>query len=176
MEWLLYALIEIGGAYSAFRAVMEARTAQGATAWVVFLIAFPLLGLPAYWIFGRNRFIGYKNARHIREDFVRQALANLHKQLMPYHATPDDPHEIDVVKTGITTLPPLRGNAARLLIDGEATFTDIIQGIEAARDYVLFQFFIIKDDQLGNRFKELLCRKATDGVRIYFLYDEIGSH
>jgi len=34
----------------------------------------------------------------------------------------------------------------------------------------------VKDDDLGNRLRELVVRKAREGVRIYFIYDEIGSH
>jgi len=176
MEWIAYAIIEIAGIYSAYRAVMETRTAQGATAWLVFLTAFPLLGLPAYWILGRNRFVGYKNARQIKQGFVRQSLARLHEQLAPYHLPDEGPAVIDVVKTGIATLPPLRGNDVQLLINGQATFADMLAGIERAEHYVLFQFFIVKNDKLGNRFKSALCDKARQGVQVYFLYDEIGSH
>jgi len=63
-----------------------------------------------------------------------------------------------------------------LLIDGDATFTSIFEGIEAAKEYILFQFYIVKDDGLGRKVKERLIAKRRDGVRVYFLYDEVGSH
>jgi len=62
------------------------------------------------------------------------------------------------------------------LVDGEATFDAIFAGIEAARDYVLVQFFIIKEDGIGEKLKQLLLQKAKQGVRVFLLYDEIGSH
>jgi cardiolipin synthase len=48
--------------------------------------------------------------------------------------------------------------------------------IEAAQGYVLFQFYIIRDDDVGQRFKDLLIKKARQGVKVYFLYDGFGSY
>ena len=56
--WLI-PLLYAAGIGTALDAVMQARTPQGATAWVFALIAFPLVTLPLYWIFGRTRFGDY---------------------------------------------------------------------------------------------------------------------
>jgi cardiolipin synthase len=73
-------------------------------------------------------------------------------------------------------MPSLSGNAATLLVDGDATFESILKGIDEAEDYILFQFFIVHDDELGREVKSHLIKKANEGVRVYFLYDEVGSH
>jgi cardiolipin synthase len=72
--------------------------------------------------------------------------------------------------------PYLNGNHVELLVDGKATFDSIIAGIDAAQRYILFQFFIVHDDDIGRRIKKHLIAKASEGVRVCFLYDEIGSH
>ncbi|MCL4170098.1 UNVERIFIED_CONTAM: hypothetical protein GTU68_000860, partial [Idotea baltica] len=68
-----------------------------------------------------------------------------------------------------------RGNHAELLINGDATFASILSGLAAAEDYILFQFYMIHDDQLGREVQAALIKKAEAGVRVYVLYDEIGS-
>jgi len=73
-------------------------------------------------------------------------------------------------------MPALGGNRVDLLVDGDATFASILDGIDQAVEYILFQFFIVKDDGLGRRVKDHLIARAKAGVRVYFLYDEIGSH
>ena len=73
-------------------------------------------------------------------------------------------------------MPVLKGNRVDLLIDGDATFKSILAGIDEAKEYVLIQFYIVHDDGLGRALKEHLIAKAKEGVRVYFLYDEIGSH
>jgi cardiolipin synthase len=61
-------------------------------------------------------------------------------------------------------------------VDGDATFASILSGIDAATDYILFQFYIVHDDEIGREVKTHLMDKAREGVRVYFLYDEVGSH
>ena len=51
----------------------------------------------------------------------------------------------------LAELPALRGNTVDLLIDGGATFASIFEGIDQAREYLLIQFFIVKDDDLGRQ-------------------------
>ena len=76
----------------------------------------------------------------------------------------------------LSHVPFSKNNNVDLLIDGEATFESIFDGIEQAEKYILFQFYIVRDDHLGRRVKERLIQKAHEGIRVYFLYDEIGSH
>ncbi len=163
------------GLLSAFKAVMESRTAQGAIAWVIFLLTMPYVAVPAYWIFGRSRFQGYVKARDyvLKEgsdilDRLREAMGRCRPPLDKRHAVSAAEAMADTPFTG--------SNEVELLIDGDATFASILEGIERARKYVLFQFYIIHDDDLGRRVQHRLIEKARSGVPVYFLYDEIGSH
>jgi len=54
------------------------------------------------------------------------------------------------------------------------TFSAIFAAIDSATSYLLIQFFIIRDDALGQDLHARLCRKAQAGVRVCLLYDEIG--
>ena len=76
----------------------------------------------------------------------------------------------------MTTLPATRGNHIELLVDGDATFDAIFAAIDSARDYILVQFFIVHDDALGMKFRDRLIVRAQAGVKICFLYDEVGCH
>ena len=73
-------------------------------------------------------------------------------------------------------MPCLANNSVRLLINGTATFDAIFAAIRSAKEVVLVQFFIIKDDDLGMRLQALLLEKAAQGVAVHVLYDSIGSH
>ncbi len=173
---LIAVVAHVIGFFSSIEAVMSTRTSQGAIAWAVCLNTFPYLAVPAYWILGRSRFHGYVTARQAGEleiqHIARQAGANI----AAYRFT--DAHLPDAARAaeGLAKMPALIGNAAQLLVDGEATFESILQGIDEAEHYILFQFFIVHDDELGREVKSHLIEKANEGVRVYFLYDEVGSH
>jgi cardiolipin synthase len=169
---VLFYLLAIG---SAIEAVMTVRTAQGAIAWVISLLTLPYLSVPLYLVFGRNRFNGYFEQRAEieaqTEALSEDTLAAVRQHILP----PSDDLPLYNSLRRLARLPATGGNRVELLINGHATFRSIMEGMEGAERYILFQFYIIRDDSLGARIGDILARKATAGVRVYLLYDEIGS-
>lgn len=166
--------IEIMGILTVMAAVRDTRSAQGAIAWSIALVALPVLALPLYWIFGRNKFHGYADAIHAgHEEYLR-----LDRQRHGLPLSGDVREGIAEpsrqVYESMADLPFLDGNSLELYVDGNTTFENIIKEIEKARKYVLVQFFIVRDDGIGRRLKKALTDKAAQGVDIYFLYDEVG--
>ncbi|MEA3456697.1 MAG: cardiolipin synthase [Campylobacterota bacterium] len=172
---IVAAAFYIMGILSSINAVMTARTSQGAIAWVVSLITFPFIAVPAYWIFGNSRFNGYVKARHSSHTKVQNGLAQTLEGLEPYHLKRSEISSAGAAAEKLADLPFLRGNNVELLIDGNATFESILDGIDSAVSYILFQFYIVHDDEIGRKMKDHLIAKVQDGIKVYFLYDEIGS-
>lgn len=69
-----------------------------------------------------------------------------------------------------------RDNEVQVFSDGNEFYDALHQAIEQAESYVWFQFYIINDDLSGERFAQLLCSKAEQGVQVKVLYDGLGSH
>ena len=167
------------GAISSIQAIMSTRTPQGAIAWAVSLNTFPYVAVPAYWVFGQSRFDGYEFVRQkemlaksATENRVIQALRE--QEMMAEPRSEREEAQLRLLES-LSLLPLTRYNDVDLLIDGQATFDAIIEAIESAEEYVLFQFYIIRDDELGNRIQEALLAKAVEGVRVYVQYDALGS-
>jgi cardiolipin synthase A/B len=156
-------------------ALMSARTSQGAIAWVISLNTLPYLAVPLYWILGQPRFEGYVSARRGDVSRLREALDGLPEQVEPFRPSlPQTRGGITAVER-LARMPVLSGNETRLLIDGEATFDSIFKGIARAREYVLVQFYTIRDDGMGRRLQEVLKAKVREGVPVHLLFDRIGS-
>jgi len=51
-----------------------------------------------------------------------------------------------------------------------------VRAIEQATDYILVQFYVYRDDGVGKRLQSALLTARERGVRVYLLYDEIGSY
>ena len=175
LPWVI-ALIQILGIVSAIRAVMEARTPQGSIAWAIALIGFPYVALPLFWIFGQRKFVGYvierRGALSQASPIAKQAYQALTERGLLVRTD----HARELPFERLAKMPFTTGNDAEVLIDGEATFASIFAGIEKARDYVLVQFYILRDDQIGRELQKRLLERMRAGVRVYILYDEIGSH
>ncbi|MHC4955926.1 MAG: cardiolipin synthase, partial [Planctomycetota bacterium] len=65
-------------------------------------------------------------------------------------------------------------NRGELLVDGKATFEAVFETIEWARDYVLVQYYILRDDEIGGQLADRLVAAANRGVRVFVLWDEFG--
>ena len=168
-------LFQILGLISSVHAILQTRTPQGAIAWVVSLNALPIVAVPAYWVLGRSKFNGYVDAHQDISAEIQDEIDQFSKELQPYKVeAPQTFPEYEAVKK-LARYQFLRGNKVELLVDGQATYDSIAAGIEKAESYVLFQFYILRSDGIGNRFKEQLIRKAQEGVAVYVLYDELGS-
>ena len=70
--------------------------------------------------------------------------------------------------------PLVEGNALDLLVDARATFDAWLAAIRAARDAILFENYIFRDDELGREFRDALVERAAAGVRVCVLRDWLG--
>ncbi|WP_111493836.1 MULTISPECIES: cardiolipin synthase [Marinobacter] len=162
--------------FCVFRILLNYRTAQGAIAWIVALMAFPYITLPLFVLFGRNRFAGYVRARRSGDEALNQLLSVFeNEERLTRIPDAKDPSPELRVLTKLVNQPFSRGNACTLLRDGKATFEALFEAMENARDYILLEFYIVRSDKVGQRIKAILKRKLAEGVRVYFIYDDIGS-
>ncbi len=170
------AVLELVAIIAAVHALMNSRTSQGSIAWAISLIAFPIISLPLYAVFGRGKFRGYVDARRAGELEIQHVAAQLAERYAAPLRAGFSRHEASYATfERLAKMPFTRCNQVSLLVDGEATFAAIFAGIRAATRYVLVQFFILRDDALGVGLATLLEQKARAGVSVYLLYDEIGS-
>ena len=65
---------EVIALVTVFNVLLSTRSAAGAWGWGMALLAFPLVAVPVYWVFGRREFNGYGERRrevlHNKEDLL----------------------------------------------------------------------------------------------------------
>ncbi|WP_159835970.1 cardiolipin synthase [Burkholderia sp. 8Y] len=200
-DWLhvgtLVMAAHVLGVIAAVHAIINTRTSQGAVAWAVSLVAMPYLTLIPYLFLGRSKFAGYIDERRLETEILRNRSKPMEWDSTDRSdASPANTALVDAagargeLDTGparylgnptirtlqrLSGMPFLRGNAVRVLVNGDATFSAILEAIESAEQYVVVQFFIVRADALGEMLKDALIARAKAGVRVYFLYDSIGS-
>ncbi|WP_371154529.1 cardiolipin synthase [Jannaschia sp. 2305UL9-9] len=138
-------------------ALVTARTPQGAAAWVVFLVSFPLLAIPMFALFSSvSRSGAPKGAQHACPAPIATGT------------------RLETL-TGVVGAPVTEGNTATLLIDGGPTFDAIFGAIDQAQHEVLVQFYTIRDDTIGRALRDRLIAAARRGVDVRVLCDMVGS-
>lgn len=150
-----------------------------ALSWVLAVIAVPLFGVGAWWVLGRTHL--HRLRRRRREsgltfsagssppsDASLAAEASTHfAGVLPF-ATSNHPWADGV-------FPPTEPNSVELLVDGPQAFPAMVEAIEAARHQIHVMFYIWHPDETGRSLRDLLVRKAREGLTVRVLVDAVGS-
>jgi cardiolipin synthase len=146
LTWDLFKFcLHVLGFFCALSALFQSRTPQGATAWFVGLLGFPLLAIPLYVAFGRKRF---------SDDNYADSQKQNEFSVMETESIPDD-------------------NRVTLLIDGHRIYSEMISDILKAEHYIILQVYIFRTDQTGKMFARALQKKAAEGVKVFVLYEKV---
>lgn len=91
-------------------------------------------------------------------------------------------HEGLIPSTAVTDIffrssgaPVVPGNLVRVLCDASENYPAWIAAIESAKETIHLEMYIVHNDTIGRRFRDLLVEKAREGVRVRVLYDWFGS-
>lgn len=74
-----------------------------------------------------------------------------------------------------TDAPLATATDIQIFNDGARKFDALFEDIRQAKDHIHLQYYILTNDDLGKRLMELLTTKARQGVKVRFLYDDLGS-
>lgn len=146
-------------------------------AWVVVIVALPVLGILAYALLGEVN-IGRRRIQRMQAVLARMpdvtvAAGADAKDLPPN--VPERHAHLFRVGHSISGFEPIGGNSGRLLEDSDATIDAMVADIDAARDHVHLLFYIWLPDNNGCKVAEALKRAAARGVTCRAMADDLGS-
>ncbi|GIP37771.1 major cardiolipin synthase ClsA [Paenibacillus sp. J31TS4] len=160
---------------------LERRNVGMTWAWLMVLLFLPGVGFLLYLLLGQN--LSRRKLYKIKEEdkkkldtiinkqrmlFKREALAYDDPMLQDYH---------DLIYMNLMSGYALysQNNQVEIFTDGVSKFDALFRDIEAAKEHIHLEYYIVQNDNLGRRVIEALTRKAEEGVQVRFLYDDIGS-
>ena len=79
------------------------------------------------------------------------------------------------IEEAIVGSPLTTGNQVTLLQDGPATYRAMFTAIEAARDHINMETYILDDDDVGHAFAQALIAKQRQGVQVNVIRDSVGT-
>ncbi|WP_332628782.1 cardiolipin synthase [Halalkalibacter flavus] len=160
---------------------LERRNVSSIWMWVLVLTLLPLAGFFLYIIFGRN----LSKSKLFRWDEKSYLLLKklVSTQLMSFREkkikTRDDTIEKykDFIIMNLTHNASLltQNNKLDVFIDGKEKFHSLLADIEQANQHIHILYYIIRDDELGNKLADALAKKASEGIKVRLLYDDLGS-
>lgn len=79
------------------------------------------------------------------------------------------------IEESVAGSPLTEGNKIDLLQDGPSTYQSMIKAIEAARDHINMETYILDDDEVGQRFSAALIAQQQKGVQVNLIRDSVGT-
>ena len=149
--------------------------------WILLIYVAPILGVPFYLIFGNKR-SGAKVARQMakyQEHYEKEMRAVLPEPAPKIrHAliesSPNFGRQSDYIRN-LTGAPAWDGTTVEYYALGEDAFTRILEEVDKATRFILFEYFIIAEGEMWTAMLTLLRKKLAEGVSIRLLYDDFGS-
>ncbi|GAA0864317.1 cardiolipin synthase [Paraclostridium tenue] len=189
---LSYVIISyVAGIIVSINIILQNRDPAKTMAWLLIFILLPGIGLVIYAALGRNIrkrkiFKTQKLATNIKENNLFknmepiEELVELEQRAINGNDLIKDTYYEGIKKKVISLLlntgkfPFTTNNNVKVFIDGNEKFESLLKDIEQAKEHIHLEYFIIKNSEIGIKLKELLIKKANEGVSIKILYDDVG--
>lgn len=74
-----------------------------------------------------------------------------------------------------TNMPLYKNQEATYYKTGELFYEAYLKEIAKAEKYIFMEYFIIEDGEMFNKILEILEARNKEGVKVYLMYDDVGS-
>ena len=181
LSWLWANKLALAGwivALIAFVVVPFRRPPAEARNWLLIFLALPWVAALIYWMIGRPHYAKHRQRRY---DDLPEILDRIFQQTGLEQADASarlctDNRSVANLARGLGQFGAVDGNRIELLSDYHATFDRIIADIDRAQHHVHVQFYIFRNDRVGDRLMAALERASARGVRCRLLIDALGSY
>lgn len=160
---------------------LERRDATSTWAWLLVLFFIPIFGFIIYLMFGRRlrekhlfRW-GGRNKIGINQLVNYQMSAIEEDQFEFRHDSMEKYKDMIYLHLRNNHAVLTQDNEMAIFNDGTAKFEALLKDLEQASDHIHMQYYIFRLDNLGKRIREVLTRKAKEGIKVRLLFDDMGS-
>jgi cardiolipin synthase len=157
-------------AFTLPRILSVKRDPLRALTWLYFCLLVPYLGCLLFWMIGdpsvRRHTVRVIEGPPIFRASRRRARPSLRVVVQT---------KLQRLQARLGESPATRGNHVEFYDDGKTAFDAIEAAMRDAQHEICVQYYIYRDDEIGRRLAKIMRQKAQKGVRVYFLYDAIGS-
>ncbi len=180
---LNYLLIATQTIFIFFILFFERNDAGRKFSWMLIIFFLPGVGIFLYFMLSGHFFTKTRKMERIQQHIYNRAQPFIQEQEQYFEKVKSRiknktlTEYSDIVKMNFTQASSYISYTKTIseYTCGEDMFHALIQDLEAAEKSIFMEFFTFREDTIGKRIMEILCRKAKAGVEVKLLYDDFGS-
>ncbi|MBQ3554656.1 MAG: cardiolipin synthase [Bacteroidales bacterium] len=154
--------------------ISENRNPVKTIAWLSVLTLLPVVGFVFYLFFGRDqrsqRMISRRSKRKL-ERLVNNSISVSNTNIPNFK---DATQQLIILGNKLTRAFVTINNKIDIFTCGKDKYYILFNDLKNAKSFIHIQYYIIENDNLGNQLKRLLIQKASEGVEVRVLYDDVG--
>ncbi|MDV5105253.1 cardiolipin synthase [Clostridium perfringens] len=164
----LYLAFIINVILSVIIVVLERKQPEKTIAWLLILTLLPPIGLILYIFLGRN----WK--RNKLNDRINPKINDLISPILDEYPEKQYVPLMELLAFNSDS-PIFVNNDIKIYKDGVEKFKDLKEELLKAKHHIHLEYYIVNSDEIGNEIKDILIKKALEGVKVRFIIDKVGS-
>lgn len=159
----------------------ERRDPESVLSWLFTVITLPIAGFVLYLVFGfkyfKTRTFGLKSTgdqavlSRVKKGLEQSVRDDTEQNLGELVGFPDLARLLYVDSAAFLTA----GNQVDVYTNGNQKFDALFEEIQNAKNHIHLEYYLLRDDTLGERLLAALETKAREGVQVRLLYDDLGN-
>ncbi len=166
--------------YTVVRILLDTESTSKALGYILLVIALPVVGIVIYFSLGLN--FRHLSSRSRLEKAQEELNREIHKNVPDSSGSfaANGRREIEKFQGLVNFLrglgdEPLHESYFTLLVNGEKKFPEVLRVLETAKHFIHMEYYAWENDIRGNEIKNILLRKAKEGVKVRVMYDDYAS-
>lgn len=170
ISYAIYLILIVG---TVLIVLTENRNPIKTIAWLLVLLFLPVVGLICYYIFGQDT----RKQRLVTRKYYNKIKNLSFKEMVDeeeVYVLPDYNNLVNLLKSNNQS-PILQGSKVEIITSGKRMFDVLLEDMDKAEDHIHIEFFIFNNDDTGKVVKNMLMKKAKQGVKVRFIYDNVAN-
>ena len=152
--------------------IKESKSLSKDLPWIIIIMVFPIIGALLYIVIGGNlkkskilKSINKSEAAGmkylVQEKSVKEEIENQNNGKLKY-------------LMNYLGFPVTKNNDIKYYPFGELAYKDMLEKLKQAKKFIFLEYFIIKKGKMWDEILNILEQKASEGIEIRLIYDDMG--
>ncbi|MBE6142635.1 MAG: cardiolipin synthase [Erysipelotrichaceae bacterium] len=168
----LQIIISIISLLTLFFIISRNMHTESKVTWTLIILLLPLLGIICYLLFSKN----------IPSRKQRKTLIKIHDTFYKQNNNDQINNLVESKYIGqmnyilnTNNEKAYTNSKTKFFSTGESYLEDLLVELEKAKEFIFLEYFIISEGKMLDSILKILTKKASEGVEVKVLYDDLGS-